>query len=291
MVSALRQRASQPSAKPAAGGRLPVVDDSVEFTTPLRANRLKIVSHRRGRWFDLRRLGLGVSIAGAMAASAIGGALLAHAGSAPATGSTQPVEPVQSVHAAGSAADAASVVRADSGLPAAAASEAPVPAHGESHAAPRVESHAEAASAAPAPSHVEEAKPVPPPAPTLAADLTFGLDLNGDGIPDSLERFVRKTINAPATRVAARHYYRVVLPLAAKVQLGETLPHGDRQAVFRAAECYYLSAAEDGLADAPNLNDRASLIGVAAADRMQALSESLQGFDYRVGGVKRLACG
>ncbi len=127
------------------------------------------------------------------------------------------------------------------------------------------------------------------PAPA-AEDVTFGLDINGDGLPDSLERFVRKTLNAPATRMAARHYYRIALPLATRAQQGETLAHADKQSVFKAAECYWLAAAEDNIEDPPNLNDRAALIGSAAADRMLALAEALQGFNYRLSTGKRMSC-
>ena len=264
MVSALRERAIRQSTAPSAvdGARPSVLEAEVEFTWPLRANRIQRRPRRHWpRWLDGRRIGLALSIAAAMVASAIGGALAA---------SRRPAVDVVPVAAPASAASSAHTAAASAPTVAAAPTEA---AHASAPASAAAEAPATAAALAP------------------GADLTFGLDINGDGVPDSLERFVRKTIAAPATRVAARRYYRLALPLAARAQQGEVLPHAEKQALFRAAECYWLSAAEDAIADAPNLNGRASLVGAAAADRMQALAEALQRFDYRVGAGKRLACG
>lgn len=313
MVSALRQRASR-QADGSTSARVvapPVVDDAVP-RTGLQSHRarprLRSQAARLSRL--ARHFGLALSITAGMVASAIGGALVAKSR---ATGGIV-------LEAAGAAASGPASAASAAGLVAeppartvpllAAGAHGAAPAAASPQAAPGTHQPASAADAASAAEHAAAAATAPAPAPALASaatasaavalappapvpaeDLTFGLDLNGDGIPDALERYVRKTIATPATRVAARHYYRVALPLATRAQHGDVVAHADKQAVFRAAECYLLTAAEDDVPDPPNLNDRAILIGVAAADRMQALSEALAGFDYRLSGAKRQACG
>lgn len=170
-----------------------------------------------------------------------------------------PVEPL---------ATAASAVAAP-GLPASAPQES-VDAFGPAEALPA------------APTAVTEPEPL--------ADATYGVDANVNGVPDVLDRWLTRTLQSQATQEAGRQYYRTVLPLATKLHLGVALSKAEKLSALRAAECYLITAIEEGLRVPPNLNDRVLIQGGEAAERMKGLFKELQGVDFPVSPNRRSAC-
>lgn len=133
--------------------------------------------------------------------------------------------------------------------------------------------------------------PAEAPEPAAAVDNTYGVDVTGNGLPDALDRWMARSLRSPATQEAARSYYATVLPLATKVHLGISLSLTEKRTVLRAAECYLVTAADDGLRTPPNLNDQVLRLGGEAAARMKGLFRQLQGVDYPVSGRRQQACG
>lgn len=192
-------------------------------------------------------------------------------------------------------------------LPAAAVAEAPIvipppsPVASSPVAAAPASAPAATAPAKPAPPAAPIAAVVPPaspqPAPAVApepaavVDTTFGVDATGNGVPDALDRWVARSLRPPATQEAARSYYTTVLPLATKAHLGIGLSLNEKRTALRAAECYLVTATDDGLRSPPNLNDQVLRLGGEAAARMKGLFQQLQGVDYPVSGRRQQACG
>lgn len=126
--------------------------------------------------------------------------------------------------------------------------------------------------------------------PDNAIESVFGADQSGNGVPDGLDRWMAKTFQSKVAQEAAQAYYRSALPLANKAYLGVSLSKSEKIAVMKAAECYLITAHEEGMRGAPNLNDRVLMMGGEAAERIKGLFKQVEGFDYPVKGVRKLAC-
>ncbi len=126
--------------------------------------------------------------------------------------------------------------------------------------------------------------------PEPQADTTYGVDANVNGVPDVLDRWLTRTLQSPVTQEAGRQYYRAVLPLATKLHLGVALSNAEKLTALRAAECYLITATEEGLRVPPNLNDRVLIQGGEAAERMKGLFKELQGVNFPVSANRRGAC-
>lgn len=153
----------------------------------------------------------------------------------------------------------------------------------------------ESTQAARAPGEKQSAaEGAPPPGgvarPDNAVDSVFGADQSGNGIPDGLDRWMAKTFQSKVAQEAAQAYYRSALPLANKAYLGVSLSKSEKGAVMKAAECYLITAHEEGMRGTPNLNDRVLMMGGDAAERIKGLFKQVEGFDYSVKGVRKLAC-
>jgi hypothetical protein len=124
----------------------------------------------------------------------------------------------------------------------------------------------------------------------LSSGEVFGLDEDKNGVPDKLDRFIKRILDHPQVNEAAMEYYRVVLPMATKSRRDEVLSNFEKRAFYRLAECYLLRAKAAGLREPPNLNDRILLMSEEASERMQALFVAMQEVEYKVLGDVTLAC-
>lgn len=127
--------------------------------------------------------------------------------------------------------------------------------------------------------------------PESMLDPAYGKDSNANGVPDALERWLTRTLHSVPTQESARQYYRTVLPLASKLHLGVALSRNEKLTALRAAECYLLTANDEGLRMPPNLNDKVLMLGDDPATRMKALFAALQGVDFPLSVSRQQACG
>ncbi len=160
-----------------------------------------------------------------------------------------------------------------------------------------------AADPVPDPTHADASTPAPlltvetalaQTSPAMAdakADVGFGSDANANQVPDTLDRWLSATLHSPEIQEAGRQYYRTVLPLATKLNLGIALSNAEKLNALRAAECYLLTATEGGLPVPPNLNNQVLMQGGDAAERMKGLFKTLQGVEFVVSANRGKACG
>ncbi len=315
MVSALRQRAVTEAAAAAGlagtgerveptlmpeGVQPPVITDEV---VPARAPAWRRVLHtalhglqRLGalvRRLPLRSLAL---VALGMGLALFGLGLVLYLRPAPSTPAADTPAPAASVPLAhGEGTEEKSVTSSTPQPPAhAAAAEAVAASTGEPPASALAAEHpAAVASAVETESARAEPKPEAEAQPKadFLLDPIYGKDGNTNGVPDALDRWLTRTLQSPVTQEAARQYYRVVLPLASKLHLGIALSKAEKLGALRAAECYLLTAGEEGLRVPPNLNDRVLMLGEEQAARMKALFKALQGVDFPLSANRQQACG
>lgn len=102
----------------------------------------------------------------------------------------------------------------------------------------------------------------------------FGVDGDGNGVPDRLDAFVAKVDGGADTKAAASAYFSLLSKLAAKTMAGEALMEPERQQVFLSLACYFNSAEEDGVVgvdlDVEFMRDGQAFRGMHAL--MQALN-------------------
>lgn len=68
----------------------------------------------------------------------------------------------------------------------------------------------------------------------------FGADLNGNGVPDRLDSYVRALDKTQETKAAVAAFFRISSKFAARVLAGQHLTEEEKKSVFDAVNCILL---------------------------------------------------
>lgn len=126
-------------------------------------------------------------------------------------------------------------------------------------------------------------------APIVAGIEQFGVDADGNGVPDRLDRYVAGMQATAEARAAASSYLELVSMLSAKALNNEPISEAMKQKVFASMNCYQLTSIANGGGepldlDAEFMRDRHSFRG------MHALMGALNGTLARMSLKRAKAC-